>query len=284
MSSQIQLFLISSAILATLLAHYDYTAKEIIEQCQGKLDYFFAGTGTGGTMTGCASRLKEYIPGVKCIGVDPVGSVMAEPLELNHVKKPYHIEGIGYDFIPNTLVRNFVDGWVKVDDQEAFDMSRRLIKEEGLLVGGSSGSAVAGAIQYALKHNLNENHRIVVILPDSVRNYINKFLDDDWMTEKGLLSSEMYLNKTSKLYGKKARDLNLSSVRTFKKSLTIGGASEYFEKGAEVITIVEENKVKGVLYASKFWSQVEAKGLEDVDIVERCVTKDFALVRNYFRS
>lgn len=264
--------------LSNPLAHYDHTAIEIIEQCKGKLDYFFAGTGTGGTMTGCASRLKEVLPDVKCIGVDPVGSLMAEPDGLNHVKAPYHVEGIGYDFIPNTCVRNFVDGWVKVNDKESFDMARRLIKEEGLLVGGSAGSAVAGAIQFALKNNLDENHRLVVILPDSVRNYVNKFLDDDWMVDKGFLSNEVYLNKDSKLYGKKVRDLSPEIIQAFDKKLTVGTTLALCAKGIEVIPIVEDRKMKGIVYANKLVGPIQNKKLTHEDSVEKLICKDFALV------
>jgi len=264
--------------LSNPLAHYDHTAAEIAEQCQGKLDFFFAGTGTGGTMTGCASKLKEVFPNCKCIGVDPVGSQMAEPIELNNVKTGYHIEGIGYDFIPNTLVRNFVDSWVKVHDKEAFDIARRLIKEEGLLVGGSSGSAVAGAIQYALKNNLDENHRLVVILPDSVRNYVNKFLDDDWMTDKGFLSNDIYLNKESKLYGKRVKELNLEAISYFEKNFTVGAALELFVKGTEIIPIMEDRKVHGVLYANKMLGPIQKKNLSQEDTIERCISKDYALV------
>jgi len=261
------------------VAHYNHTGQEIVDQCQGKLDYFFAGLGTGGTMTGCASKIKELIPSCKCIGIDPHGSILAQPEELNNAPPlPYQVEGIGYDFIPNTCVRTFVDEWIKSDDKNAFEMARRLIREEGLLVGGSSGTAVHAAIQYALKHNLNENHRLVVILPDSVRNYINKFLSDDWMVDKSFLPLETYLDKDSKLYGKKPRNLNLEAVRTFDKNLTVGLAFELFEKGAEVIPIVEEKAVKGVVFANKFLSTVQAKKLGDNDTIEKCISKDFVVV------
>lgn len=260
------------------VAHYDHTGQEIVDQCQGKLDYFFASLGTGGTMTGCASKIKENIPGVKCIGIDPHGSILAQPEDLNTVSTPYHVEGIGYDFIPNVCVRNLVDDWIKTDDVESFDMARRLIREEGLLVGGSSGSAVSAVIKYALKHNLNENHRLVVILPDSVRNYINKFLSDDWMVDKGFLSNDLYLDKESKLYGKTPKDITLEVVKTFDKNLTVDAAFEAFDKGAEVIPIVEDKKVRGVLYPNKFISAVQTKKLTGSDNIERCINKDFVVV------
>lgn len=165
------------------MAHYEGTAEEIYDQCDGKLDYFIASAGTGGTITGTAKKLKEKIPNLKVIGVDPIGSILAQPEELNAETKSYQVEGIGYDFIPDVLDRSIVDEWIKTDDKESFQMSRRLIKEEGLLCGGSSGSAVAAAIKYA--KNLPEGTRVVVILPDSVRNYMSKFLSDSWMEAQG---------------------------------------------------------------------------------------------------
>jgi len=262
------------------LAHYDQTAEEIIEQTGGKLDYFFGGTGTGGTITGVASKLKEKIPGVKCIGIDPVGSIIAEPQELNtDIDKPYKVEGIGYDFVPNVCVRSYVDGWVKTDDKESFEIARRLIREEGLLVGGSCGSAVWGAIQYALKNNLDERHRIVVLLPDSVRNYLTKFLSDDWMIDNGFLSNELYLDKESKLYGKTPKDLQLHELKLQDLSLTVAGALDIFSKGEDVIPIIDNGKVLGLLYENKFTSAVQTKKLKAEDGVKRCLIKEIGLVQ-----
>lgn len=123
------------------LAHYDATAEEILEQCDGKLDMLVAGAGTGGTITGIARKLKERCPNIKIVGVDPEGSILAEPEELNKTDKTqYEVEGIGYDFIPTVLDRSVVDTWYKSDDEESFNMSRMLIREEGLLCGKFAGS------------------------------------------------------------------------------------------------------------------------------------------------
>jgi len=260
------------------VAHYDHTGQEIVDQCKGKLDYFFAGAGTGGTITGCASKIKEHIPNCVCVGIDPFGSILAQPEELNTEASSYQVEGIGYDFIPNACVRKYVDEWIKTEDTESFAMARRLIREEGLLVGGSSGSVLSAAIKYALKNNLNENHRIVVILPDSVRNYINKFLSDDWMVDKGFLSNDLYLDKESKVYGKKVRDLKLEAIQSADKNLTVSQAFEIFDKGAEIIPVVENGKVNNALFANKFLSGIQAKKLGDNDTVERLTTKDFVVV------
>ncbi len=161
------------------LAHYHDTAREILEQTDGKFDYFVCGAGTGGTVAGVATRLREKAPHVKIVGVDPVGSILAGPGPI----ASYKVEGIGYDFIPDVLDVKLVDEWVKTEDRESFLMARRLIRREGLLCGGSSGSAMWAAIQIAKRDGPNK--RFVVILPDSVRNYLSKFIDDRWMRENG---------------------------------------------------------------------------------------------------
>lgn len=170
------------------LAHYDFTAEEIIEQCEGKLDYMVLSAGTGGTLTGCARKLKEKIPNVKIIAVDPQGSILALPDSLNDEDrlKAYQVEGIGYDFIPTVLDRSekLIDLWVKTKDPESFKMARSLIRREGIMIGGSCGSAMAGAMQ-AIEQLGITSGRMVVMFPDSTRNYMSKFLDDAWMTQKG---------------------------------------------------------------------------------------------------
>lgn len=163
-------------------AHYLNTAEEIWEQTEGKVDYLVAGAGTGGTITGITKRLKELNPNLITIGVDPYGSILAEPNNINKTDiKSYKVEGIGYDFIPDVLDRRLVDKWVKSDDLNSFLTARRLIREEGLLCGGSSGSAFHAALNLA--KDLDSNKRIVVILPDSIKNYMSKFLSDDWFSK-----------------------------------------------------------------------------------------------------
>jgi cystathionine beta-synthase len=160
------------------LAHYHGTAGEIIEQTGGRLDYFVCGVGTGGTITGAGRRLHEAVPGVKIIGADPVGSILGGGTEVTS----YKVEGIGYDFFPDVLDNSVIDEYVKTRDKESFQLARRIIREEGLLVGGSSGSAMYAALQIAQRM---PGKRIVVIFADGVRNYMTKFLSDDWMRENG---------------------------------------------------------------------------------------------------
>jgi len=136
--------------------------------------------GTGGTITGAARRLKEVWPDIKIIGVDPIGSIIGggEPGD------PYLVEGIGYDFIPSILDQSLVDEYIKTDDKTSFQLALRLIRDEGMLVGGSSGSAMQGVLEIARRCKGGE--RIVVVLPDNVRNYMSKFLDPAWRMEKGI--------------------------------------------------------------------------------------------------
>lgn len=164
------------------LAHYEGTAVEIMEQTDGgKFDAFVAGAGTGGTLTGCARRFKEDAPHVRIFGVDPVGSILAGPEPVGS----YKVEGIGYDFIPKVLDHGVVDEWIKSEDHESFLMARKLIRQEGLLCGGSCGTAMWGAVEAAKR--MGPGKTIVVILPDSVRNYMTKFVDDGWMKQNGFM-------------------------------------------------------------------------------------------------
>jgi cystathionine beta-synthase len=160
------------------LAHYYGTGQEIIDDLEGRVDMVVMGAGTGGTITGVAKRLKEHNSACIIVGADPVGSILAN--EEDEVRQ-YKVEGIGYDFIPDTLDRSLIDIWVKTEDKPAFNLALRLIEEEGLLCGGSSGSALYAALEAGkqLSHGAN----CVVVLPDGVRNYMTKFIDQEWMNE-----------------------------------------------------------------------------------------------------
>ncbi len=163
-------------------AHYFDTAQEILNDFGTNLHMVVMGVGTGGTATGVGKRLKEEIEGIKIIGADPYGSILGGEDEYNG--QPYKVEGIGYDFIPKTCEHEYIDDFVKVNDKEAFNTARALIREEGLLIGGSCGSAMFAALKAA--KSLKKGQNCLVILPDSIRNYMRKFLSDDWMKENEL--------------------------------------------------------------------------------------------------
>eukprot|EP00928_Gymnodinium_smaydae_P004998 TRINITY_DN1171_c0_g1_i1.p1 TRINITY_DN1171_c0_g1~~TRINITY_DN1171_c0_g1_i1.p1 ORF type:complete len:435 (-),score=146.86 TRINITY_DN1171_c0_g1_i1:478-1782(-) len=175
------------------LAHYDGTAEEIIEQTGGKLDYMIMSAGTGGTVSGIAKKLKEKIPGVQIVAIDPYGSILAVPDSMNDGSErtgqgrltAYQVEGIGYDFIPTVLDREVVDHWVKTDDDEAFAAMRAVIRHEGLLVGSSCGSTMAGAYRFIKENNIGKDKRVAVLFADSSRNYMSKMMDDEWIKKTG---------------------------------------------------------------------------------------------------
>jgi len=175
-------------------AHYRTTGPEIWEQTAGQIDVWIAGMGTGGTITGTARYLKERNPNLKVVGVDIVGSLLYDTWKLGHVPtepfmKTYKIEGIGEDFIPSTLDLSLIDEVVQVDDRESFLMARRLVREEGIFSGGSSGSAVAGLLKSKIVQGLRADQTAVVLLPDSGDRYLSKLYDDNWMRENGFLSN-----------------------------------------------------------------------------------------------
>tara|TARA_B110000116_G_scaffold124085_1_gene107666 strand:- start:76 stop:1029 length:954 start_codon:yes stop_codon:yes gene_type:complete len=156
-------------------AHYEGTAEEIWDDFGKNLDMLVVGVGTGGTITGIAKKLKENNPDIQIVGADPYGSVLGGGDEVY----PYQVEGIGYDFFPDVLDNNMVDQYIKVNDQDSFTIARRLIKEEGLLCGGSCGTAVWAALQAA--NALDKGQNCLVILADGIRNYLGKFVSDEWM-------------------------------------------------------------------------------------------------------
>jgi len=212
------------------LAHIEGTAQEILRQCDGKLDMIVATVGTGGTLAGLAYALKKVIPSLIVVGVDPHGSdlavqgkgliknastdytVITDSNKSTPSLSQYKVEGIGYDFLPDVLTfsnntkpvadksvnprENLVDYWFKTSDKDSFVMSRRMIREEGLLCGGSCGSALYGALAAAKELGMGPDKRVVVLLADSTRNYMTKFLSDKWMTENKFASDVYKPTKT----------------------------------------------------------------------------------------
>lgn len=165
--------------LANPEIHYRTTGHEIWEQTEGRVTAFVAGAGTGGTLSGIGRYLKEQNPDVLIIGADPEGSVLS-----GDSPKPWKVEGIGEDFVPKTLNSQYVDEWVRVGDAESFYVARQLARREGILVGGSSGTAVAAALRYARR--LTGDHLVVAMCADTGRNYLSKCFDDDWLKENKL--------------------------------------------------------------------------------------------------
>jgi cystathionine beta-synthase len=223
------------------LAHYHGTGQEILEQTDGKLDACVMTAGTGGTITGVARKLKEKVKGVHIVGVDPVGSILAGPGPI----ASYKVEGIGYDFIPEVLDVKLVDEWVKTEDRESFFMARRLIRQEGLLCGGSSGSAVWAAKKVA--ERMGPGKRIVVILPDSVRNYMTKFIDERWMKENGFTESSWETNSVEDML----RNLPRRAVVTASSADTVADSVMAMkEHGVSQLPVIDEDRLVGIVTES----------------------------------
>ncbi len=160
-------------------AHYRTTGPEIWEQTEGRLTHFVVGVGTGGTVTGAGRYLKERDPGVVIVGADPEGSIYTGDIH------PYKTEGIGEDFYPGTFDRGLVDRWVRVSDRDSLLTARRITREEGILVGGSAGTAVWAALRIAAE--LDASALVVVLIPDSGRSYLSKIYNDEWMRQNGFM-------------------------------------------------------------------------------------------------
>ena len=156
-------------------AHEHGTAIEIWDDFEGNIDMVVAGVGTGGTITGIAKYLKQKNPDIRIVGADPFGSILGGGDEVY----PYKVEGIGYDFFPDVLDNTLVDEYIKVNDENSFDIARQLIKKEGLLCGGSSGTVVWAALESA--KSLSKGQKCLCILADGIRNYMSKFVSDEWM-------------------------------------------------------------------------------------------------------
>jgi len=220
------------------LAHAEGTGREILEQCEGKVDAVVMGAGTGGTISGVARAIKAELPDCQIIGVDPEGSILAGPGEI----KSYKVEGIGYDFIPEVLDRSLVDRWIKSNDRDSFRAARQLIRQEGLLVGGSSGTAMWAGLKVAKE--MKAGQRVVVVLPDSVRNYMTKFVDDTWMRQHGYQQVDWELGTIAEMI----RAMPPCELITVKMTDEVGSVVDLFRKhGFSQIPVLDDGQLAGIL-------------------------------------
>ena len=189
-------------------AHFEGTGQEILDDLNGAVDMVVVSAGTGGTITGISQKIKSVNPHCIIVGADPVGSILAGPGPIS----TYKVEGIGYDFVPQVLDGSCVDTWVKTSDRESFQLARRLISEEGLLVGGSSGATLYAALKEARR--LKQGQNCVAILSDGVRNYMTKFVDDKWMRDNRFTGIATMEGVVSTLLNNKPRVISLNHDAT----------------------------------------------------------------------
>lgn len=180
--------------------HYETTGPEIWRQLDGKIDAFVAGVGTGGTISGTGNFLRSQNPNIKIIGADPEGSIYTQDRA-----RPYKVEGIGEDFIPGTYDSNAITDWVTVSDRDSFETARRVTREEGILIGGSGGTAMWAALQRAKK--MEAGQVVLVLLPDTGRGYLSKLYNDAWMRENGFLDRLPTQARVRDLVTRQAREL-----------------------------------------------------------------------------
>lgn len=274
------------------MSHYDETGQEIWDQTEGKVDYCVMGVGTGGTITGIARKLKEKNPGVKIIGVDPPGSILASDPKMNAenpaAPEGQVIEGTGYDFIPRCYQQDIVDEFIKGPDRESFLMARRLMKEEGLMCGGSSGQAMWGALEYIKKNKIGKGKTVVVVLADGIRNYMTKHLSADWMYERGYINeddcTEAYADNLIPCqdWGQdlKVKDLKLKEVQFMNVTDTCEHAlAKMRETGFEQFPVKDDKGVTyGIITEKNLLMRLYKRHVQLKDSIKRVVVRELRTV------
>jgi cystathionine beta-synthase len=244
--------------------HYRTTGPEIWEQTGGKIDYFVCGIDTGGTISGTAKYLKEKNPAIKIIVADPAGSALREHFYTRKLipSTPYKVEGIGQEIVPETLHWEYVDEVHTVTDKESFLMARRLARDEGLLVGGSSGTAVVVALKVA--RDLPADKTVVVILPDTGKYYLSKFYSDEWMKENRFLDIEKALVH----HMLDAKHEGLPALISVPPSATVREALHLMEaNNISQLPVIEDTRAVGSLEESALMGRV----LDDANLLDKPV-------------
>lgn len=258
-------------------AHFFSTGPEIFEQTGGDFDVFMCGVGTGGTISGTGKYLKTVMPDVKIVGVDIEGSILAPFWKTGEVIEAhgYVLEGIGEDIFPDNLDFKVIDDFVMIDDKESFVMTRRLLTEEGIYAGGSSGAAVVGAIRYA--ESLDTPKRILVILPDSGNRYTGKIFNDQWMKDGGYTDSpyNTTVGEMLKNPGKPVKLFKMQDDKNVGHAVEIMNANSISQlpvfKGETPVGYVSESKLTTPLFDGSI-------GMEDnINLV---ISNDFEIVQH----
>ena len=249
--------------------HYRTTGPEIWEDSEGQITHFVAGMGTGGTITGIGRYLKEKNPKVKIIGADPVGSLLYEFFHKGTVGKaePYKTEGIGEDFFPTTLDFSVIDDVIQVTDRDAFIWARRLARMEGIFAGGSSGTAIAAAVQVAA--SLSEKDFLVVFIPDSGTRYLSKIYNNEWMKDNRYVETSVPLTAGEIVQAKPETERGREIVRVA-PSDSIAAALERMQKhDFSQLPVFESGIPVGALYEDAILNlALEGKDLKKLVVRE----------------
>ncbi len=258
--------------LSNSQAHYETTGPELWEQTEGKITHFICGIGTGGTISGTARYLKEKKPDIQVVGIDPIGSVYKSYHETGKYDKnqvaPYLTEGIGEDIIPKNVDMSLIDEIVQCSDKDAFLATRELATLESLFVGGSCGSAVWGAREYARNHKLGKNALVVVLLPDSGTRYVSKIYNDEWMRNNGFFE---YENAVSAHDIIKSKSKHVTGIVTVNTRQTIQEANELMnEEGISQLPVADD---KGSLVGSLLESHILNTLIKDPTAQSRSVAE-----------
>ncbi len=260
--------------------HYQTTGPEIWQQTSGKIKAFVAGMGTGGTITGIGRYLKEQNPNVKVIGVDPVGSLLYDTWRMGRVPdepflKTYKVEGIGEDFLPGTTDMSVVDEVVQVSDKESFLMTRRLVREEGIFCGGSSGAALSGLLKSSVGQSFGPDDLVVVILPDSGSRYLSKVFDDEWMREYGFLETTWGEAHVADVLKTKARRPLIAAAPSDRVREIIDRMKLHDISQMPVLT---DGKLVGMINESTLLTQMAAPGNSPDDSIAPIVNRQVTAV------
>ena len=255
-------------------AHYLSTGPEIWAQTGGEIDVFCAGMGTGGTLSGCARYFKERKPGIKIVGVDPIGSLYYDYVKTGTMVKPrpYKVEGIGEDFLPGTMNLGVVDEIIRVNDKECFLTTREMTRREGIFCGGSSGAAVAGAIKYA--EMVGKKMNIVVLLPDSAQKYLSKIFDDNWMRQNGFLEPDP-IGTVADLLAAKGHGAVVTATAADKVRDVIIKMKAH---GISQVPVTRDGKLIGIVAEIDVLRHMVEAGHSPDDTIESLVEADFATV------
>jgi cystathionine beta-synthase len=219
-------------------AHYEQTGPEIWEQTGGRVTVFVASAGTGGTISGVGRYLKEKNPAIRVIGADIEGSILS-----GGTPGPWKVEGIGEDFVPSTLNAQVVDEWLRVSDADSFITARRVARQEGILLGGSSGTSLAAAFRYAQR--CPSEDLIVVLCPDTGRNYLSKMYDDAWMAHNGYLEVAPEQTTAGDLLQALGREGKLACL--LPEDSLQHAADTFREHGISQMPVIESGKIIGAV-------------------------------------